>query len=153
MAGTIIISEETARTIIEAHVSMAAWYHQMADALRHSGGRPSPPETAQLSAYLTQFGTQFPELAALAERIEQPQLYTPPPAIATAGAVVANEEVANAIVANEEVANEEVANAGITNAGITNAGVAAPPPTVTAPDVQAGPPPPPMVDPGKVKYD
>jgi len=125
-AVTIILSEETARNLIEAHVSMAAWHHQMASALRAAGGQTAPPHASQLRAYVTLFSAQFPELAAVADAIDEPRPYTPPPAVAAPETLVENEDVP---IAPPPVFRQE------------------------ASPQDDGPTPPPMVEPHNVKYE
>ncbi|MFP6683526.1 MAG: hypothetical protein VB934_02390 [Polyangiaceae bacterium] len=123
---TIILSEESARSLIEAHVSMAAWHHQMAGALNAAGGQTAPPDANQLRAYIKLFSAQFPELAAVANAIDEPRPYTPPPAVAAPETLVENEGVP----------------------------IAPPPaPPQDAPPASDSPAPPPMVEPHNVKYE
>ena len=126
VASTIILSEETARAIIEAHASMTAWHHAMANALRTAGSQAPTPNDEQLRAYVKQFGAQFPELGSLADAITDPRPYSPPPAVAATGNVVENEGV--------DIAPP-------------------PPPAQATPAAEAPPAPPPIVDPNKVKYE
>jgi len=105
---------------------MAAYHHQMASALNAAGSQTPPPDASQLRAYLKLFATQFPELASIAEAIDEPRPYTPPPAVAAPETVVENEGVP----------------------------VTTPPvPPQDASPPSDSPTPPPMVEPHNVKYE
>jgi hypothetical protein len=80
VAKTVILSEETAQNLIEAHASLAAWYYQLSDALRRAGAPVEAPSEEQRRAFVTQLATHFPELAAVARAITAPRPYLPPPA-------------------------------------------------------------------------
>jgi len=78
MSRTVILSAETVTTLVEAHASMAAWYYELARALRE-GGAPRTPDEATRKAFVARLANDFPEVAALARSIEAPRLYIPPP--------------------------------------------------------------------------
>jgi hypothetical protein len=130
--ASIIVSEQTARSLIEAHASMAAAYHQLTGALRAASIAVPTPDAQQLGDYLRLFATQFPELAAVAERIETPRLYTPPPAVARAADIVAHPAHTPSSTAPDPPQ-------------------AAPTPPTPPPTVN--PDHPPLVNPNQVKYD
>ncbi len=122
VAKTVIVSDETVRQLIEAYASMAAWFYQMSEVLRSAGMGVEPPSDAQRRAYVAQAAGLFPEVAAVASGLTAPRAYIPPPAIAAPTSVTENEGVE----------------------------IKAPP--ADLPPVDAGPAPPPMVDPNKVRY-
>ncbi len=78
MARTVILSAETVAALLEAHVSMAAWYYELSRALR-DGGAPRTPDEAARKAFLARVAADFPEVAAIAGTIDAPRLYVPPP--------------------------------------------------------------------------
>lgn len=155
--ATVIVSDETIRSLIEAHASMAAWYYQMSDALREAGATATAPTDDQRRAYVAQIGQHFPELAAAAEKITAPRPYIPPPAIPAPAEVVENEGVTIAEPPKDHIdAPEMVPSAApapeappeIPQAPPAGGAGSEPPKSTAAP-----PPPPPMVDPSKVKYE
>lgn len=155
VAKTVILSDETVRSLIEAHASLAAWYYQMSDALRQAGAGVEPPTDDQRRAFVTQLGQHFPELAAAAAAVTAPRPYVPPPVVPAPANVVENEGVevseppkdwqaTPARVAGEEPQISE-APAELPSAQR---------PTSEAPASGGDiPPPPPIVDPTKVKYE
>lgn len=150
MAKTVIVSDETIRQLLEAHASLAAWYYQMAGALRDAGLGVQPPSDDQRRAFVKQAGQHFPEIAAVAQGLENPRPYVPPPVVPAPASVTENEGVEIApppedhVAAPQMIAQPEPSPASI-----------APEPSAPEPAPPAGdvPPPPPMVDPSKVKYD
>jgi hypothetical protein len=122
VARTVIVSEETASALIEAHASLAAWYYRLAGALRQAGAGVEPPTDDERRAFVAQLAEQFPEIAGVARAITQPRPYIPPPAFPAPARVTENEGV---VVAP------------------------APPATASEPTMPAPPPP---VDPAKVRY-
>ena len=93
VAKTVILSDETVRSLIEAHASLAAWYYQMSDALRQAGAGVEPPTDDQRRAFVAQLGQHFPELAAAAAEVTAPRAYVPPPVVPAPAKVVENEGV------------------------------------------------------------
>ncbi len=146
---TVIVSDETIRQLLEAHASMAAWYYQMAEALRDAGVGVHPPADARRKAYIQQLATHYPELAAIAQAIDAPRPYVPPPVVDAPAEVKENEGV--------EV-KPPPENHLETPAMIRSEAPADPPPPVEAPSAAPPatsdvPPPPAIVDPNKVKYE
>lgn len=147
MAKTVIVSDETIRQLLEAHASLAAWYYQMAAALRDGGLGVTPPSDDQRRAFVKQLEHHFPEVAAVAQTLTHPRPYVPPPVVPAPSTVTENEGVSipeppkDHIAAPNMIAQPEPD----------------PPPAaeVEAPPASSSnvPPPPPMVDPTKVKYD
>ncbi len=153
--ANVIVSDESIKSLIEAHASMAAWYYQMADALRAAGAHATPPSEAQRQAYVAQLAHHFPELSAVAKAITHPRPYIPPPAIPAPATVVENEGIMIPEAPTGHIATPERV------AGPEPAPPAAPPPPAppehpdSAPPLSTGAPPPPplIVDPTKVKYE
>jgi hypothetical protein len=141
------------RQLVEAHASMAAWYYQMADALRTAGAGVEPPSNEQRRAYVAQLGQHFPELAGVAQAVDNPRPYVPPPAILASTEVKENEGVEvkapppDLISTPARVASAEPEPEAPPPAPPEESAVEVPASTQDAP-----PPPPPMVDPSKVKY-
>lgn len=147
MAKTVILSEETVSTLLEAHASLAAWYYELVRALQ-SQTPPTMPDEATRLAFLARLAQDFPEIAATARNIKAPRTYVPPPpafAVPPAPAAVAPA-------------------AASPPAAPPPAGPAGPPPAAPAPPpapaaaAPAAPPapgvaPPPLVLPGTVKYE
>lgn len=78
MGRTVILSEETVSTLLEAHASLAAWYYELVRALQ-SSSPPSLPDEATRLAFLARVAQDFPEIAAVARSIKSPRTYVPPP--------------------------------------------------------------------------
>lgn len=78
MGRTVIISSETLGMLLEAHASMAAWYYELARAMRE-GTPASTPDDATRKAFLARLAQDFPEIASAAQAIENPRVYIPPP--------------------------------------------------------------------------
>lgn len=72
---------------------MAAWYYQMAEALRAAGVGVHEPSVEQRAAYVEQLAGQFPELASTAREITAPRGYVPPPVLSAPAQVRENEGV------------------------------------------------------------
>jgi hypothetical protein len=152
----VILSDETVKNLIEAHASLAAWYYQMADALRRANAGVEPPTEAQRRAFVLQLGAHFPEIGQVAQKLTNPRAYVPPPATPAPGSVVENEGVVAAAPPPDHIATPQHIHAP-----------EAPPPPAQQPSQQpsqqqgapsppssAPPPPPPMiVDPTKVRYE
>ena len=140
---TLIVAHETVCRLLEAHASMAAWYHQVSGALRAAGGSVEPPDEPLRLAFIQQIGTHFPDLAEVARGIEHPRAYIPPPAFVPRAGTATDEEPAPAAPAQ----------AG-TSSRPADPPAAAVPAATTVPST---PPhgavaPPPLVDPNKVRY-
>jgi hypothetical protein len=152
--ATVILSDETVKHLLEAHASMAAWYYQMADALRRANAGVEPPSEAQRRAFVVQLGQHFPELGQVAQKLTNPRPYVPPPAMPAPASVMENEGVTVPAPPPDHIATPE----RIPTAGQRAAPPPSAPPPSTPPDPGAQgsvlPPPPPMiVDPTKVRYE
>lgn len=79
MGKTVILSEQTARDLLEAYASLAAWYYQLWGALRTGSGAPEAPGEAARAAFLQRLAQDYPELAAVARGISSPRPFVPPP--------------------------------------------------------------------------
>lgn len=90
VAKTVIVSEGTARELMEAYASLAAWFYQLSDAMRASGVGCEPPSDAQRQAYLAQLAAAYPELHAVAAALGVPRPYIPPPVLAGPVTIVEN---------------------------------------------------------------
>ena len=160
---TVILSSETARNLLEAHASMAAWYYQMAAALRDANASVSEPTQQQRAAFIKQLAQNFPEVAALAATITEPRPYVPPPVIEAPQHITENEGIHTppppadlldtparipAPAASPTAAT--TAPAAVAPASAEVAAAAPAPATASSPPA---PPPPPMVDPDKVNYN
>lgn len=83
MAKTVIVSESTARDLLEAHASLSAWYYQLTAALRAAKGAIQTPDEAARAAFAARLATDFPELAEVAKTIRVPRPFVPqPPSLA-----------------------------------------------------------------------
>lgn len=138
---TIIVSAETARNLIEAHASLAAWYYQLSEALHGASITATPPSMAQRLAFVEQLAAQFPELGAVAAAITDPRPYVPPPVVQASSAAVVP-------------AAPPAVSSGPQPPQPLPAEATAPPPMVPPSGGEpTAPTPPPMVDPSKVKYE
>ena len=90
VSKTVILSEDTVASLLEAHASLAAWYYQLAEAARHGGIEVTPPSDEQRAAYLAQAGSHFPEVSQVAAAITAPRPYIPPPVISAPKTVPEN---------------------------------------------------------------
>lgn len=90
VAKTVILGGETARDLLEAYASLAAWFYQMSDAMRRGEAGCEPPSAAHRRAYLTHLASTYPELGAIIDTIEEPRPYLPPPVLVGPVAVVEN---------------------------------------------------------------
>lgn len=79
MGKTVILSEQTARDLLEAYASLAAWYYQLWGALRSGSGSPQAPGEAARVAFLERLAQDYPELAPVARTITSPRPFLPPP--------------------------------------------------------------------------
>ena len=149
MAKTVIVSDETIRQLLEAHASLAAWYYQMAAALRDAGLGVEPPSDEQRRAFVKQAAQHFPEVAAVAQTLEHPRPYVPPPVIPAPASVTENEGISTPAPPKDHVAAPNMIAQPEPDPPPAPAAPAAPEP---APASEV-PPPPPIVDPSKVKYD
>lgn len=157
MPKTVIVSDETIRQLLEAHASMAAWYYQMADALRDAGVGVHPPSEARRKAYIAQLATHHPELSAIAHTIDTPRPYVPPPVVDAPAEVKENEGVElkpppdSHLETPAMVPSEEPAEPSPKELSPPVEAPNAPPAASEAPSEV--PPPPAIVDPNKVKYE
>lgn len=154
MGRTVILSEETVSTLLEAHASLAAWYYELVRALQTSTP-PSLPDEATRLAFLARVAQDFPEIAAVARSIKAPRVYVPPPpAFAAAppapAAAPAPEPPATTSAAVASAAAPTPAAPAPIAAPAPAAPVAAP---AAAPPASAALAPPPLVVPGTVKYE
>lgn len=155
VAKTVILSDETVRSLIEAHASLAAWYYQMSDALRQAGAGVEPPTEEQRRAFVAQLGQHFPELAAAAAEVTAPRAYVPPPVVPAPTKVVENEGVQ----VSEPPKDWQATPARVPGEEPKISEAPAELPTGSKPTSEAPasggvvPPPPPIVDPTKVKYE
>jgi hypothetical protein len=78
MNRTVILSASTVAELLEAHASLAAWYHAFATASQ-TGTPVRTPDVPQRKAFLERVALDFPEIASVARGIDAPRLYVPPP--------------------------------------------------------------------------
>lgn len=97
MGKTVILSEQTARDLLEAYASLAAWYYQLWGAVRSGTGAPQPPEEDARRAFLERLAHDYPELAATAKSITAPRSFVPPPAALPTDLARGNEEAATLV--------------------------------------------------------
>jgi hypothetical protein len=127
MGKNVIVSEQTVRDLLEAHASLSAWYYELWAALR-AGTAPRPPDDAARRVFVERLASDFPEIASIARSIQAPRSITPPPpSYAVPPAAV------------ESPLAEPRAEPS--------------PAATTTPPADPGIAPPPIVVPGKVKYD
>lgn len=167
MTKTVIVSDETIRQLLEAHASMAAWYYQMAEALRDAGIGVHAPTDERRKAYIVQLATHYPELSAIAQQIDAPRPYVPPPVVDAPTQVKENEGVEvkappehhlatpAMVSAGDDFAEEptEAANEASTASEAPSAVPTANEASTASEAPSAVPPPPAIVDPNKVKYE
>ena len=160
--ATVILSDETVKNLIEAHASMAAWYYAMSKALRDAGAGVHPPSDADRKAFVQSMAQHYPEIAAIAQSIDAPRAFVPPPVVAAPAQVVENE----GIVTPEPPKDHVAAPAALPGHELK---VQRPPPQEPQTQTQQDqaqqdqpqesqpptdvPPPPAIVDPNKVKYE
>ncbi|MEZ4444082.1 MAG: hypothetical protein R3B72_33730 [Polyangiaceae bacterium] len=150
MAKTVIVSDETVRALIEAHASLAAWYYQMADALRQAGAGVHPPSDEQRRAYAQAMAQHFPEIAAVVAEVQHPRPYVPPPVVAAPTKVVENEGISAAAPPADHLATPARVP-GAPEPQVVQGQPSQPQPESSPP--AGGPAPPAFVDPTKVKYE
>ena len=168
---TIIVSRDTISSLLEAHASMAAWYYQLSNALRATGANVEPPDEQLRLAFVQQIGTHFPDLGEVARTIDHPRPYVPPPAFVPPPG--AGTDAQPAAAATADTAEPQAANASHSElepglgAAATPGLPTAPPVGTSEPQAAPGPisdvppstpphgavPPPPLVDPKKVRYE
>jgi hypothetical protein len=162
---TLIVSRDTICSLLEAHASMAAWYYQLSNALRAAGANVDPPDEAFRLAFVQQIGTHFPDLGEVARSIEHPRPYIPPPAFVPPAALAAGAPPFPP--AEQELAagaSPQVTQAAATTPALIQTDESttspehplAPRPISEAPPStppQGAVPPPPLVDPKKVRYE
>jgi hypothetical protein len=135
MGKNIIVSEETLRDLLEAHASLSAWYYELWAGLRAAKATAGTPDDAARAAFVERLATDFPELASVARSIRVPRMYVPaPPPFPTQP--MGREEIATIIEPAQ-------ARAKLPSSADQELGSAA------SGEVQA----PPLVDPGRVKYE
>lgn len=131
MGKNVIVSEETIRDLLEAHASLSAWYYELWAALRAANASAKPPDDAARAAFVERLGSDFPELAAVAKQIRVPRAFVPsPPAIAAVPPGLGKDEPETLIEPAPARTREKSG----------------------APPADEGPPMPPLVKPGSVKY-
>ena len=64
MARTVIVSEDTLRSLVEQNASMAAWYHAFVRSSREQTPVVSPPPET-IARFLARIADEFPELASV----------------------------------------------------------------------------------------
>jgi hypothetical protein len=96
VAKTAILSEDTARELVESYASLAAWFYQMSDAMRRAGLGCEEPSEAHRRAYVEQLATSYPELGVIAGSIAAPRPFIPPPVFVGPVSVVENAGVVSA---------------------------------------------------------
>jgi hypothetical protein len=134
MGRNVIVSEETVRDLLEAHASLSAWYYELWAALRAANASAGTPDDAARTAFVERLSFEFPEVAAIARTIQTPRMYVPAPPPTHVAASAAPHP------ADEPATLIEPAPARVRDAG-------------RAPETPSdAPPPPPLVDPGTVKY-
>ena len=139
---TLIVSRDTICSLLEAHASMAAWYYQLSNALRAAGAEVEPPNEQLRLAFIQQIGTHFQDLGEVARSIAHPRPYIPPPAFVPPPGVGADAEPTAG-------ASPEPDTAAASPALLEPATDA----TATAAPTSGAVPPPPLVDPKKVRYE
>ena len=156
MGKTIIVSEETVRDLLEAHASLSAWYYELWAGLRAANATAHAPDDAARAAFVERLAADFPELAAVTKQIRVPRLYVPaPPAYATPSASPSN--IPGALPPPPPPPG---------GSGALSLGALPPPPppseepiTLMEPsqarvrESSGAVPPPPMINPGSVKYN
>lgn len=139
MAKNHIVSEQTLRDLLEAHASLSAWYYELWEALRRVNGVAQAPDDTKRTAFAERLAADFPELGAVARTIQVPRMFVPPPP-----AYYGRNRDS---VPDEQATLIEPAPARLRGEGPPLA-----PAPEAAPPTEPGLAPPPLVDPGKVKY-
>jgi hypothetical protein len=168
VTSTLIVSRDTIGSLLEAHASMAAWYYQLSNALRAAGASVEPPDEQLRLAFVQQIGTHFPDLGEVARSIDHPRPYIPPPAfvpppgtgtdVPSAAGAGADAAAATASPAGLEPPLSATATAGPQTDATTRSaqtGQSATPRSDVPPSTppHGAVPPPPLVDPKKVRYE
>lgn len=78
MGRTVIVSEETIRSLVEANAALAAWYHELLRASREQKPATTPSEETR-NAFLRRIGQELPEVSAVVNEIATCRVYVPPP--------------------------------------------------------------------------
>jgi hypothetical protein len=149
--STLIVSRDTISSLLEAHASMAAWYYQLSNALRAAGVSVEPPDEPLRLAFVQQIGTHFPDLGEVARTIAHPRPYIPPPAFVPppgegpdAEPTAARAAEPPAVSAPPVALEPEIGTAAVPGP-ISDVPPSTPP--------HGAVPPPPLVDPKKVRYE
>src|SRR5262245_14440110 len=132
MGKNVIVSEETLRDLLEAHASLSAWYYELWAALRAANATARTPDDAARAAFVERLAADFPEIASIARSIKVPRMYVPapPPARSTPPPVGKEIDEPSTIVEPAPARVREHEAAGQADS----------------------PAPPPLVNPGSVKY-
>lgn len=78
MGRTVIVSEETLRSLVEANASLSAWYHEFVRASREQTPVSTPSDETR-NAFLRRIGAELPELAQVVAGVGSCRVYVPPP--------------------------------------------------------------------------
>jgi hypothetical protein len=144
MGRNVIVSEETVRDLLEAHASLSAWYYELWAALRAVNATAASPDDAARAAFVERLAVDFPEVAAIARSLQTPRLYVPAPPPARAGHADPRPPDLSAVPLSLDEPATLIEPAPARVRGATDR------PAEKTSDL---PPPPPLVDPGSVKYD
>ncbi len=91
MGRTVIVSEETIRSLVEANAALAAWYHELVRATREQNAVVTPSEEIR-NAFLRRLGEELPEVSAVVKTITTCRVYVPSPLAFTPRASLADVE-------------------------------------------------------------
>ena len=166
MGKNIIVSEDTVRDLLEAHASLSAWYYELSAALRAAQGTARTPDDQARAAFVERLAQDFPEVAAVARSIQVPRMFVPPPPSMVGRPLEEHSGDEQSTLIEPAQArfrttgsnppadeDEKVSRSPGPAAGAPPPTAAAPAPAAGAPAPAASPaPPPPIVDPTKVKY-
>ena len=78
MGRTVIVSEESLRSLLQANAALSAWYHEFLRASREQTPVMTPSDATR-KAFLDRIASELPEVAAVAQAIGTPPVYVPPP--------------------------------------------------------------------------
>jgi hypothetical protein len=78
MGRTVILSEETLRSLLEANASMSAWYHEFVRASREQTPVAAPSDETR-KAFLDRIALDLPEVASVVRELKTCRMFVPPP--------------------------------------------------------------------------
>jgi len=78
MGRTVIVSEDTIRSLATANAALAAWYHELVRAAREQTPVVTPTEETR-TAFLRRLADELPEIAAVVRSLGPCPIHVPAP--------------------------------------------------------------------------